>query len=123
MSGSFIEQLHYVRIPVKDVGSSARWYQEVLGLRLLDLTEQLAVMEVNGGPLLLALVPTADETYAHFTIAGQDAFIIGFTSPDLPGFHRHLLASGVEVDDMAEDQGHVFFHFYDPDGNKLQAHW
>lgn len=68
-------------------------------------------------------MPTADETFAHFTIDGEQAFSIGFTSPELSRFHRHLVANRVEVDDIQEDRGHAFFHFYDPDGNKLQAHW
>lgn len=123
MPRSFIEQLHYVRIPVRDLERSSQWYSDVLGLRLLEVTEELAIVEVNGGPLLLALVPTADETFAHFTIDGEQAFILGFTSPELSGLHRHLVANGVEVDDIVEDRGHAFFHFYDPDGNKLQAHW
>ena len=39
MSKSFIEQVHYIRIPVKDLELSAQWYRDVLGLQLLNKTE------------------------------------------------------------------------------------
>ncbi|WP_299739069.1 VOC family protein [uncultured Rossellomorea sp.] len=123
MSKSFIEQVHYIRIPVKDLERSAQWYRDVLGLQLVNLTEELAVIKVNEGPFLLILIPTEDETFAHFTINQEQEFSIGFTSPELSKFHQHLMGNRVKVDDIKEENGHAFFHFYDPDGNKFQAHW
>ncbi|WP_044339335.1 VOC family protein [Rossellomorea aquimaris] len=123
MSKSFIEQVHYIRIPVKDVERSAHWYRDVLGLQLVNMTEELAAIKVNDGPFLLILIPTEDETFAHFTVNQEQEFSIGFTSPELVEFHQHLMDHRVKVDEIKEDHGHAFFHFYDPDGNKLQAHW
>ena len=45
MSKSFIEQVHYIRIPVKDVEQSAHWYRDVLGLQLLNMTKELAALQ------------------------------------------------------------------------------
>ncbi|MBN3554713.1 VOC family protein [Fictibacillus nanhaiensis] len=123
MSKSFIEQVHYIRIPVKDLELSAHWYRDVLGLQLLNHTKELAILKVNEGPFLLILVPTQDETFAHFTINNEQAFSIGFTSSELSKFHQHLMDNEVKVEDIKEDNGHAFFHFYDPNGNKLQVHW
>ncbi|MED3573879.1 VOC family protein [Cytobacillus praedii] len=123
MSNSFIEQVHYIRIPVKDLELSSQWYRDVLGLPLLNITEELAILKVNEGPFLLILVPTEDETFAHFTIDNEQEFCIGFTSPELSKFHQHLIDNEVKVEDIKEDNGHAFFHFYDPNGNKLQVHW
>lgn len=124
MSKSFIEQVHYIRIPVRDLNQSANWYRDVLGLQLLSITEDpYAIIKVNEGPFLLILVPTEDETFAHFTIENEPAFSIGFTSPDLSGFHQHLIDNGVKVEDIVEDNGHAYFHFFDLNGNKLQVHW
>ena len=123
MSKSFIEQVHYIRIPVKNVEQSAQWYRDMLGLQLLNVTEELAAIKVNEGPFLLILIPTEDETFAHFTVNQEQEFSIGFTSPKLAEFHQHLKDHKVKVDEIKEDNGHAFFHFYDPDGNKLQAHW
>ncbi len=124
MSKSFIEQVHYIRIPVRDLEQSAKWYRDVLGLKLLTITEDpFAILRVNEGPFLITLVPADDETFAHFTIDNQPAFSVGFTCPELPEFHQHLTENGVNVDDIKEDKGHAYFHFYDPNGNKLQVHW
>ena len=123
MSKSFIEQVHYIRIPVKDLKLSAQWYRDVLGLQLLNNTEERAIFKVNEGPFLLILVPTEDETFAHFTIENKQEFSIGFTSPELLKFHQHLMDNQVKVEKIKEDNGHRFFHFYDPNGNKLQVHW
>ncbi|MFC4321264.1 VOC family protein [Litchfieldia salsa] len=124
MSKSFIEQVHYIRIPVKDLEQSAGWYRDVLGLQLLTGTDDpFAIIKVNEGPFLLILVPTDDETFSHFTINNESAFSIGFTSPELSKFHQHLINNQVKVEDIQEDNGHAYFHFYDPNGNKLQAHW
>ncbi|QOR64799.1 VOC family protein [Cytobacillus suaedae] len=124
MSKSFIEQVHYIRIPVKDLEQSAQWYRDVLGLQLLNVTDDpFAIIKVNEGPFLLILVPTDDETFAHFTINNESAFSIGFTSPELSSFHQHLINNQVKVEDIQEDNGHAYFHFYDPNGNKLQVHW
>ena len=123
MSKSFIEQVHYIRIPVKDLALSAQWYRDVLGLQLLNNTEERAIFKVNEGPFLLILVPTEDETFAHFTIDNKQEFSIGFTSPELLKFHQHLMDNQVKVEKIKEDNGHRFFHFYDPNGNKFQVHW
>ncbi|CEG27172.1 VOC family protein [Bacillus sp. B-jedd] len=124
MSKSFIEQVHYIRIPVKDLEQSAQWYRDILGLQLLTITEDpFAIMKVNEGPFLLILVPSEDDTFAHFTIGNVPAFSIGFTSPELSEFHTHLIENGVRVENIQEDKGHAYFHFYDLNGNKLQVHW
>ncbi|RDU38760.1 VOC family protein [Neobacillus piezotolerans] len=124
MSKSFIEQVHYIRIPVRDLEQSAQWYKDVLGLQLLTITEDpFAILKINEGPFLITLVPTEDDTFAHFTIDNKPAFSIGFTSPELSKFHQHLIDNQVKVEDIKEDNGHAFFHFYDPNGNKLQVHW
>ena len=102
MSKSFIEQVHYIRIPVKDLEQSVQWYREILGVQLKTIT---------------------DDPFAHFTIGNVPAFSIGFESPELSKFHAHLIENGVKVDDIKEDNGHYYFHFFDLNGNKFQVHW
>lgn len=124
MSKSFIDQVHYMRIPVRDLEQSAQWYRDVLGLQLLTITDDpFAIFNINEGPFLIILVPTDEETFAHFTINKEAAFSIAFTSPELTQFHHHLMDHGVKVDEIQEDNGHAFFTFYDLNGNKLQTHW
>ncbi|TYS60588.1 VOC family protein [Bacillus infantis] len=124
MNKPFINEVHYVRIPVKDLEKSAQWYTDVLGFKLLTITEEpLAIIKVNEGSFLLVLVPTEDETYNHFTVKGEPAFSLGFTCPELSKFHQYLNENGVKVEDIQEDNGHSYFHFYDLNDNKLQVHW
>lgn len=123
MSKSFIEQVHYIRIPVKHLELSAHWYRDVLGFQLLNNNQERAVLKINEGSFLLILVPTEDETFSHFTIDNKQEFSIGFTSPELFKFYQYLIENKVKVEEIKEDNGHAFFHFYDPNGNKLQVHW
>ncbi|PPA69390.1 VOC family protein [Jeotgalibacillus proteolyticus] len=124
MKKSFIEQLHYCRIPVRNLEQSAQWYEEVVGLQLVSMTDDpFAIMRINEGSLLLVLVPAEDDTFSHFTTDNKPAFSLGFTSPALKEFHQHLQEKGVKVGDITEDKGHAYFHFYDPSGNQLQVHW
>ncbi|WP_404407901.1 VOC family protein [Jeotgalibacillus malaysiensis] len=124
MSKSFIEHLHYIRIPVRDLEQSVQWYKNILGFKLLTITEDpFAIFKISEGPQLITLVPTENETFIHFTIDNKSAFSLGFASPELEAFHQHLIDHGVQVEDIQEDQGHAYFIFYDLNGNKLQAHW
>ena len=123
MSPSFIEQVHYIRIPVKELAVSTNWYAETLGFKKVDQKEDRAVFKVGEGPFLLVLIQTLDETFSHFKRDGEDEFAIGFSSPEIHKFHTHLIEQNVKVEPIQEDDGHLYFHFYDPSGNKLQVHW
>ncbi|XEC94176.1 VOC family protein [Paenibacillus tarimensis] len=121
-SNSLIEEIHYFRIPVNELKDSVRWYTECLGFTLRRENEELAVVELKAGALLV-LVKADRESRGHFSRNGESEFMIGFTSPHIHQLRESLIEQGVKVDDMKEDNGHYFFHFYDPSGNKLQAHW
>ena len=90
MNKSFIEQVHYIRIPVKNLELSTKWYNNVLELKLLNNTENFAIFKVNEGPLLLILVPTEDETFSHFTIDNNHEFSIGFAIPEFEINFKHI---------------------------------
>jgi catechol-2,3-dioxygenase len=122
LSQSLIEEIHYFRIPVIDLGVSVQWYTECLGFTLRRKAEDLAVMELKAGPLLV-LVQADKDSRGHFTKDGLPEFSVGFTSPEIQKLRQNLIERDVEVDEMKEDNGHFFFHFFDPSGNKLQAHW
>lgn len=123
MSPSFIEQVHYIRIPVIDITVSASWYEEILGFKKVDQKQDRVVFKVGEGSFLLVLIQNLDEAFSHFKKDGEDEFAIGFSSPEIRKFHTHLIEQNVKVDPIQEDEGHLYFHFYDPSGNKLQVHW
>lgn len=97
---------------------SIHWYTNVLRLTLSRQTEERAVFAVGDGPLLVIVKADADSR-GHFLIKGTPEFSVGFTSPDIHNFQEYLKERGVQVDAMHEEDGHYYFHFYDPSGNKL----
>lgn len=120
---SFINEIHYFRIPVKDLEESVRWYTTCLGLKLRRKKEdELAVIEFGEGPLLI-LVKADEDSRGHFIKEGNLEFSVGFTSAEIHKFYEYLIEQEVRVDEMKEEEGHYYFHFYDPSGNKLQVHW
>jgi catechol 2,3-dioxygenase-like lactoylglutathione lyase family enzyme len=121
MSESLINGIHYFRIPVIDLGESVKWYTECLGFKLRHNRGDLAVLELKTGPLLV-LVQADKDSRGHFTINDQPEFSIGFTTSEIEKLHKHLSDHGIEVDEIQMDNGHHFFYFYDPTGNKLQVH-
>src|SRR5690606_4415938 len=119
---SFLEEIHYFRIPVPDLDRAVRWYSDVLRLVLRRQTIERAVFEIGEGPLLVLVKADADSR-GHFYLHGKPEFSVGFSCPDIHAFRAYLVDQGVETEPMQEEDGHYHFHFYDPSGNKLQAHW
>ncbi|MDZ5472897.1 VOC family protein [Bacillus sp. 31A1R] len=121
MSTSLLNDIHYFRIPVVNLEQSVTWYTECLGFQLRFNQGDLAVLALNSGPLYV-LVEADQDSRGHFTINGQPEFSVGFTTSNIRKLHDHLSHNGVKVEHIQEDNGHNFFYFYDPSGNKLQVH-
>ncbi len=121
---TFINDIHYFRIPVTNLEESIDWYTNCLRLKLRRRKEdELAVIEICEGGSLLVLVRADEDSRGHFTINNNPEFSVGFTSPEIHKFYEYLIGKGVKVDEIKEESGHFYFHFFDPNGNKLQAHW
>lgn len=116
-----IHEMHYFRMPVRNLQESIKWYTECLRFQLRHSVENLAVIELKSGPLLI-LVKADENTRGHFTVNGEPEFSVAFTTSDITQLHTYLSDQGVKVDEVREDNGHHYFHFYDPSGNKLQVH-
>ncbi|MBA2937251.1 VOC family protein [Paenibacillus sp. CGMCC 1.16610] len=67
---SLIEEIHYIRIQVRELEDSVRWYTKFLGFTLRRLTEELAVAELKAGPLLV-LVSAHIDSRGYFSRNGQ----------------------------------------------------
>lgn len=119
---SYLDEIHYFRIPVTDLEDSIDWYTNVLRISLRRQTERHAVFAIGEGPLLVIVKADADSR-GHFLIEGFPEFSVGFTCADIHSFREYLIEQGSPVEPMQEADGHYYFHFYDPSGNKLQAHW
>lgn len=121
MSVDLLNDIHYFRIPVKNLNQSVTWYTECLGFQLRFNQGDLAVLALKSGPLYV-LVEADEDSRGHFTINGQPEFSVGFTTSRIKDLHSHLTTNGVQVEPIQEDNGHHYFYFYDPSGNKLQVH-
>lgn len=121
MNQSLIQEMHYFRMPVTDLEESVNWYTEHLGFHLKHRTENLAVVELQSGPLLI-IVKADQSSRGHFTVNGQSEFSVAFTTTDIQQLYSSFKEQGIQVDEIKEDNGHLYFHFFDPSGNKLQVH-
>ena len=97
------------------------WYSDCLKFKLRFKRDDLAVYELETGPLLV-LVEADMNSRGHFLKDGQAEFSVGFTTTNINELYEYLVSKDVKVETIQEDEGHQFFHFYDPSGNKLQVH-
>lgn len=121
MNDSLFDGIHYFRVPVVDLSESVSWYSECLKFKLRFNRGDLAVYDVGAGPLLV-LVEADKASRGHFLVDGQPEFSVGFTTANIDKLYEYLVSQGVKVETIEEDEGHQFFYFYDPNGNKLQVH-
>jgi catechol 2,3-dioxygenase-like lactoylglutathione lyase family enzyme len=109
-------------VPVSDLGRAVAFYQDKLGLKVMPLTEWLAIAVADDGSVLaLARRPTAPtgQDIANFTVTDIVRSIaelsrkgVVFESYDLP----HLKT----VDHIARADGFSAAWFKDTEGNLLQ---
>ncbi|MCA0172920.1 VOC family protein [Bacillus sp. RAR_GA_16] len=121
MSDSLFNGIHYIRIPVVNLSESVPWYTECLQFNLMFNRGDLAVLGLGQGPLFV-LVEADEHSRGHFFKNGEPEFSVGLTTSNINRLYDYLVDQNVKVESIQEEEGHQFFHFYDPDGNKLQVH-
>jgi catechol 2,3-dioxygenase-like lactoylglutathione lyase family enzyme len=121
MSHSLFSGIHYIRIPVVDLSEFVSWYSECLQFNLKFNRGDLAVLSLEEVPLFV-LVEADENSRGHFFKNGEPEFSVGLTTADIHRLYDYLIEQDVKVEPIQEDEGHQFFHFYDPSGNKLQVH-
>lgn len=110
-----------VFIPVKDPKLSAKWYEEILGFKVIYIEEEAAVMKIGEqSQTVVCLVKTLNHQPMRFP---ENNFGLGkyynFIPTDIVEAHKLLLQKNVKVNPIAEEGTTKFFTFYDPDGNPL----
>ncbi|MEK3764438.1 VOC family protein [Solibacillus sp. FSL K6-4121] len=110
-----------VFIPVKDPAISAKWYEEVLGFKIIYIEEEAAVMQIGEeSQTVVCLVKTLNHVPMKFP---ENKFGVGkyynFIPTDIEEAHKILLTKGVKVNSIGGEGSTRFFTFYDPDGNPL----
>ena len=120
----------WIRIGVRDLAESIRWYQSVTGMRLVerDANDRFAIMALKLNHAddqeslwVLERLPegaSTDKRSGHVQpvswIKSRDAFF---------AYHDHLRSIGVDTSEVGGfvERGMVSFHFYDPDGNRFNV--
>ncbi|MCM3389902.1 VOC family protein [Ureibacillus chungkukjangi] len=121
MSKSLLKGIEGVFIPVKNPEISAKWYEEILGFRLIYIEEEAAVMKIHvQAQTVVCLVRTKDHQPMEFP---NNDFGVGkyynFISDDIEETYRSLIEKNVRVNQIGGEGTSRFFTFYDPDNNPL----
>jgi len=100
---------------------SAKWYEEILGFKLLYMEEEAAVMNISEhAQTVVCLVRTFNHQPMTFP---ENNFGVGkyynFIPEDIEETYKLLLEKNVKVNPIGGEGTTRFFTFYDPDNNPL----
>lgn len=117
----------WVRLGVSDLNQAIRWYQQHMGMSLAerDDSEGFAVMSLqlnhSVGNSLWVLERVEDEASIGRADGQVQPYCWIKKREDFFKYHEYLQANGIETSEIGGfmDRGMVSFHFYDPDGNRL----
>jgi catechol 2,3-dioxygenase-like lactoylglutathione lyase family enzyme len=108
-------------IPVRDLSKARQFYEQILGLPVVEETPIALVLDANGTQVRLTAVP--DFSPQHFTIAGWDVADLAATVRSLAErrviFRRY---EGMDQDELGiwtAPGGDRVAWFTDPEGNTL----
>jgi catechol 2,3-dioxygenase-like lactoylglutathione lyase family enzyme len=116
-------------IHVRDLSTSSGFYQQVLGLELIERSERLCAMSVAGRHLLLLFlqggstepVETASGTIPPHDGSGSLHFAFAIDPSELAPWEQRLREKGVPVESRVEwELGGTSLYFRDPDGHLVE---
>jgi catechol 2,3-dioxygenase len=118
--------LGHIVLRIKDLESSIRFYESVLGLKLTSRSPRMAFFtapEVENKSHELALMEMGPQ------IAPPEQNQVGLyhfawqltTLGELERFHDHLLAKGVQIVGYGDHGISMGVYFLDPDGNEIEV--
>lgn len=121
MTKPLLKGMEGVFIPVKDPEMSAKWYEEILGFKLIYMEEEAAVMKIEEhSQTVVCLVRTVNHQPMKFP---NNNFGVGkyynFIPDNIEETYKILLENNVKVNAMGGEGTTRFFTFYDPDDNPL----
>jgi catechol 2,3-dioxygenase len=111
-----------VNIIITDLDQALTFYQEVMGLQVLDKTDRKAVLTTDGKTPLLTLVQPEDVVPKAGRTSGLYHFAILLpTRADLSVFLRHLIQTGYPLG-AADHYVSEAIYLNDPDGNGIEVY-
>ena len=116
--------LVHFTIPVTDLDRSAKFYQDLLGMRLLRKTPRMAFMKCGNDYLVLGKSKTPIQPNVEGDTAIHHAFKVA--PEDFDRSTQFLREKGIKILDIEDRQEGTFqgrsAYFHDPDGNALEIH-
>ena len=121
MTKQLLKGMEGVFIPVKNPELSAKWYEEILGFKLVYIEEEAAVMKISEqSQTVVCLVKTIKHQPMKFP---ENNFGVGeyyhFIPNDIVETYKYLLEKNVKVSTIEGEGSARFFTFYDLDDNPL----
>jgi catechol 2,3-dioxygenase-like lactoylglutathione lyase family enzyme len=111
-------------LPVTDIERSARFYTELLGMRIVHKTPQMVFLKCGDDFLILAKGKAPLKYDSDKNTPVHHAFKVA--AEDFEPALEFLRKNGVEVFNVENRQEGVFLgpqaYILDPDGNKLELH-
>ena len=111
-------------LPASDLDRSGRFYNELLGMEILQKTPRMVFLKCGNDYLILA----KGRMPLHFDSEKQTPVHHAFkvAAEDFDDAVAFLRAKGIEVFNVEDRRDGVFHgrqaYFLDPDGNKLEIH-
>lgn len=108
-----------------DVRELARFYADVVGLRVIEVGELLAALRIPDGGVLLLFDPSlssaAGRTVPSHGATGEGHVAFSVPGADLDRWREHLGACAVEIESVVEwGGGPVSIYVRDPAGNSVE---
>lgn len=118
MNKNLLQGIDTIIVRVSDIELSKNWYQEKLSFKAIyeEPALNLVVLDTNG-PTSITLWQTEKAIQSNKETASYPIF----KTQDAEQANQTLKANGVETGDVIDDGFVRYFHFYDPDGNVLEA--
>ncbi len=111
-----------VNVKVKDLGASLTFYQNIIGLQVLEQTDHKAVLTADGKKPLVILEQPVDVILKTGRFSGLYHFALLLpTRADLSVFLRHLLETRVPFG-AADHYVSEALYINDPDGNGIEIY-
>lgn len=124
-----VDRIDHVEVFVRDIDEAARWYERVLGLRMIHRWEPDPAF-LGAGGTCLALFLCSDKEAVSRTleepVGGSPGWWRVAWRTDERGFEaaqRHLKECGVSFRGPIDHEIAFSIYFADPDGNPLEITW
>lgn len=115
---SLLQGIDTVIMRVSDFVRSRDWYEHILGLQCIWVDEQMQLAVFNSnGPTSLTIWRTSTPVQVH--LAATSYPII--KTPDARALRELFLSKGIKTEELIQDDHVIYFLFFDPDGNVMEA--